>query len=525
MAAVPPPPEPQVPITFRFVVTDVLRFGVNQATVLIDEGYDSLEELRFWDYDDISKWAANKGKLPLNRGGCVYGDPRVRNLQAFAFYATDMHRRGLPLSLRDFDGNMLLKYKEMVRVDRAKKVLKSEVAMPPSLERDTVWEDWENSLINYLQSRRGIDNIPLSYVIRSNDRPDRVDDENEDLTRYLDLVYNAPFDGPAFSEDNANVFGILESLTLGHDSANWINRRTRQTRDGRQAMLDLKHHFDGGEQKYKRKQVALSRLELLHYKHEKMMDFHTFSTKLKKCFDTIEITDQGYSETTKIDILLRKMKSNSHELRNVATLIRQDPDRYDTFDKATQEFAKFIAFLFPEGNVGDGNGSHHRKRRHANGADSNKHGKGGHNGNKGRGHKIVRKGGKQFCNGVDVTDQTRTFNPDEWRKLPYSFKTELYNNPERKSKKPKRDTSSSTTTGTEQSTLATDDTIGRIVSGVMRAQISNNDNSSSSGAPARQPRMGAGGAATRQAAAADSSSVGASVLTENTRWDHNGNRI
>ena len=511
MAEIPPPPPPG-PVTFRAILTDVLRFGDNQATTLIEEGYDSLSELRFWDYGDISSWAANKGKLTLVRGGCNYGDPRVKGLQALAFYATDMHRRGLPLSLVNFNDVLLLKYKEMVRVDRARKATKSDVSMPEPLIPDTVWEDWENSLINYLQSRLGIDSIPLSYVIRSDDRPVAVLDQNDDLTRYLDLVYNAPFEGPAFSEDSAKVFGILESLTLGQDSANWINRRTRQTRNGRQAMLDLKHHFDGGEGKYKRKQVALARLELLHYKHEKMMTFSLFSTKLKKCFDTIEVCDQAYSETTKVDILLRKMKTNNHELRNVSTLIRQDPVKYNTFMKATQEYAKFVAFMFPEEGASDGNGRHKRKQRSVNSL------RGGKKSN----YNTTKKNGKTYCNGIDISDQTRTFSPDEWKKLPYSFKKELYNNKDRQAKKPKRDTSSVETGNTENSSTS-DVTVSRIISGIMRAQINHGDQSIPGTIP-RQPRMGAGGA-NRQAAGVESASVAGSTITEDTRWDHNGNRI
>ena len=509
MAEIPPPPQAG-PVTFRDVLTTVLRFGDVQANTLIDEGYDALLELRFWGYDDISTWAANKGKITLVRGGCTYGDPRVKGLQALAFYATDMHRRGLPLSLINFNDAMLLKYKEMVRVDRARKTMKSDVSMPDPLIQDTIWEDWENSLINYLQAKMGIDNIPLSYVIRSDDRPVAVLDQSEDLTRYLDLVYNAPFEGPAFSEDSSKVFGILESLTLGQDSANWINRRTRQTRNGRQAMIDLKHHFDGGEEKYKRKQVALARLELLHYKHEKMMTFQLFSTKLKKCFDTIEVCDQAYSETTKVDILLRKMKTNNHELRNVSTLIRQDPVKYNTFMKATQEYAKFVAFMFPEEGLNDGNGKHKRKQRSV--YDLSRRG-----GGKKSSYKSTNKNGKTYCNGIDISDQTRTFNPDEWRKLPYSFKKELYNNKDRKAKKPKRDTSSVVTDNS-------DETISRIVSGVMRAQLAHGDQIVNTERPAaRQPRMGAGGSTIRQAAATESGSVAGSVITEDTRWDHNGN--
>ena len=180
MANIPPP---AIPATFLNLLTDVLRFGDRQANTLITEGYDSIQELRFWDYDDITTWTANKGKLAVNRGGCVYGDPRVKSLQALAFYATDMHRRGLPLNMAAFTDATLLRYKEMVRVDRAKKNLKSDVSPPEPLVENTIWEDWENSLINYLQTKTGIDKIPLSYVIRSNDRPVAVPDESEELTR------------------------------------------------------------------------------------------------------------------------------------------------------------------------------------------------------------------------------------------------------------------------------------------------------------------------------------------------------
>jgi hypothetical protein len=519
MAEIPPPPQ-EGPVTFRDVLTTVLRFGDNQADTLITEGYDSLHELRFWGYEDIATWAANKGKITLLRGGCSYGDPRVKGLQALAFYATDMHRRGLPLSLINFNDEMLLKYKEMVRVDRARKGTKSDVSMPDPLVHDTIWEDWENSLINYLQAKMGIDNIPLSYVIRSDDRPVAVPEQSEDLTRYLDLVYNAPFEGPAFAEDSATVFSILEALTLGQDSANWINRRTRQTRNGRQAMLDLKHHFDGGEEKYKRKQVALARLELLNYKHEKIMSFQVFSTKLKKCFDTIEVCDQAYSETTKIDILLRKMKSNSHELRNVSTLIRQDPEKYDTFMKVTQEYAKFVAFMFPEEGISD-RGGRHRKKRSVHGANRNQ------NGDKRKfSYKTTNKNGKTYCNGIDISDQTRTFTADEWQKLPYSFKKELYNNKERRAKKNKRDTAGAETdrTDTTDESISTNTTISRIINGIMRAQLAHGDSVAERPA-ARQPRMGAGGSTARQAAGTETSSLAGSEITQDTRWDHNGNRL
>jgi hypothetical protein len=509
--------DPAPPIDFRGVLQGVLRFTDNQANTLINEGYDSAIELRFWSPEDVKTWASNKTKLPATRGGCGYGDPRVKSLQAFAFWATDMHRRGLPLNLEQFDAAMLVTYKEMVRVERAKRDLDAKVPLPEVLDNKADWENWELSLKNHLQSKNGIDDIPLSYVIRSETRPEVDDASTPEEIRKSDLIFNAPLEGPAFDTDTDIVFGIIESLTIGQDSANWISRRTRRARNGRLAMEELKSHFDGGEERYKRNQAAVSQLENLQYKHEKMMTFQLFSTKLKKCFDTIELCDQAYSETTKIDTLLRKVTSNNQDLRNVITIIRSDPGKFDTFMKATQEMAKHIAHLFPA-DLSSGPGQHQRKRRISglHGADK-------------KGYKITKKNGKQLCAGVDVTDQTRSFSAKEWSMLPWGFKKVLFRNPERKSKKKKGNNEDRSVSGAASSNQTIDDaSVARVVSGVMRASIIGSATSAPlppapPEAPLRQPRMGPGGGRTSSAVSSGSSVQ--SGITQDTRWDHNGNII
>lgn len=89
MAAVLPP----APLTFEDLLINVLlRFSQDQADTLIAEGYDTPNELRFWELDEIQQWCSNKTKLPATRGGCAYGNPRkVSYLQAYAFWCTDMH--------------------------------------------------------------------------------------------------------------------------------------------------------------------------------------------------------------------------------------------------------------------------------------------------------------------------------------------------------------------------------------------------------------------------------------------------
>jgi hypothetical protein len=210
-------------------------------------------------------------------------------------------------------------------------------------------------------------------------------------------------------------------------------------------------------------------------------------------------------------MLLRRIKSNSTDLSTVVTMIRSDTGKYDTFIKATQELAKHVAILFPIDSF-NGIGKHPRKRKIS-----------AANRNGGGTHKIITKQGRKYCNGIDVTDQTRSFTSKEWKSLPFSFKKELYNNPNRKKNKPSPGDREASDVTTNNATLD-NETIGRIVSGVSRAALAQADTPGTVTIP-RPPRMGAGGATQRQAAAAETNSSGASVITNDTRWDHNGNII
>ena len=508
MAQVPVPP------TFVDTLTTVNKLGVAQANCLIAEGYDSVDEMRNWEPDSVDTWCKTKSKLSAARGGCVFGDPKIKNIQAFAFWATDMFRRGRNDDLIGFDEDTLSKYKEMVRVHKKRTSSTSDVKLPPPLTKESDWEDWEKSLSNYLRCRDGVDDVPLQYIIRSNTRPYLDPEAPDEQVREIDLIYNAVTDGPAYNTDNGEVFGILDALTIGEDAANWIESKTRRTRNGRQAMLDLKHHFDGDDEKYKRLEKSKNSLDNLHYKNEQYMSFHIFSTRMKKAFDTIELCDPpGYTERTKVDTLLRKVQSNSQVLQTVGTQIRSDPLRFNSFNAVTSEFAKHIAYLNPVKDTKTGDGKHRSKRRAASGK---------------TGNKIVTKNGKKFCNGVDVTDQLRSFSKIEWDKLSKEFKTELFNNPDRKNNSKKRKlnstTSATATIANTTSGALSEAAIGAVVSGVMRAslaQVQPTVPPTQIQQPPWQPRMGAGVAGVNTGG----TSVVGSVITTDSRWDHHGNRI
>ena len=84
----------------------------------------------------------------------------------------------------------------MVRVERARKSLDSSVERPEPLSTTVVWEDWEKSLRNYLQSKDGINWIPLSYIIRPVQRPNDEEDATLENIRLMDLIHNVVLPEP-----------------------------------------------------------------------------------------------------------------------------------------------------------------------------------------------------------------------------------------------------------------------------------------------------------------------------------------
>ena len=526
-----PPAAVLPPTPFEEMLTAVLRLNANQVKCLKDEDFTALEDLRNFSPKEVTEWTKQKDGKTDNRGGCRWGLPKVKNLQALAYWVTDSFRRGLQIVPPDFTPQVLESYKELVRVEGDPKKSDTDTELPPVL-KDHKWEEWCILLQNYLMSKTGINSIPLYYVIREDLAPGTT---LADLDRDSQLIHAAPLTGPAFVADTKAVYQILNQLTVEQNAAHWITAATKRKQDGRAAMKSLRDHYDGPDGKLKRKTYATAQLEVLHYKHEQQMTFQTFASKLKKAFDTIKECDPpGISNSSQVELLLKKIQTSNISLTAVISNIRMNPARFSTFTLASMEIATQIAIIFPSKALGGG----HRLRKRDIAAVDGDRDRGG-----GKGFKIVKKDGKQFVNNVDVTDRAREFPAHEWKKLPRSFRTVLNKDPSRQSLNKKygtRRNTSAAETGASggRSVSFSDQQQGNIITGVARAVISG-VTAASLAPPAtvevRQPRMGAGGAAhasrqrqtasaqTQQGGSADDQSMTSRLST--TTWDHHGNII
>ena len=159
------PPVEVPPDAMRLLLEGFYNITRIQATKVIDEGYDSLTEFIYWYHEDVKAWCTGKTKLSPTRGGCSFGDPKIKNIQALAYWATDLHKRGVAFIPRTFTPDILVEYKKLLRVQQLASKQSSDVEIPKPLQNEK-WETWETALNNYLMSRKGVNDVPLAYVIR-----------------------------------------------------------------------------------------------------------------------------------------------------------------------------------------------------------------------------------------------------------------------------------------------------------------------------------------------------------------------
>ena len=75
------------------------NFTRSQYTTLREEGYGTIHELRNWKHKEINTLLTNLSNRPINRGGQRYGDRRIKQLQALAWFVNNSYARGLPVDL------------------------------------------------------------------------------------------------------------------------------------------------------------------------------------------------------------------------------------------------------------------------------------------------------------------------------------------------------------------------------------------------------------------------------------------
>ena len=168
------------------------------------------------------------------------------------------------------------------------------------------WGILEETVINWLQAKRGFTNLPLSYVIRKDNNP---------LTMYQSelIIYNDSLTTAVLKSDIRKVANILTHIVLDNDAFEWGGRKFTQSK-GREGWLDLMSHYNGSAEPERLIYAARQNLSNLFYKNEMAFNFETFSTNLKATFNTMEKYGEGGSDQEKVSTLLEKICTKNQNL-------------------------------------------------------------------------------------------------------------------------------------------------------------------------------------------------------------------
>ena len=99
------------------VLEEVCHLTHGQTGTLILDGYDGPASVINWRYDAIRKWAQEKSKITQGRGGCTYGDRKIKAIQGLVWWINEQTLRGLDVNLMHFNEAMLNDSIEMSQMD------------------------------------------------------------------------------------------------------------------------------------------------------------------------------------------------------------------------------------------------------------------------------------------------------------------------------------------------------------------------------------------------------------------------
>ena len=169
---------------------------------------------------------------------------------------------------QQFTDAIALEYASKVcRLEESKK--KDEeglVKFPEAFGKEMSWGMFEKVLRNYLGTKKGINGVPLEYIMHDMDGPGQA--RTQYATEHKHLVVTTPLEGEAFEADNGKVWLVLKDLTLRGPAYANISHLDR-LRHGRAAIKALRAHYEGDLAMSQTKAQAYDTIKNASYSGEK----------------------------------------------------------------------------------------------------------------------------------------------------------------------------------------------------------------------------------------------------------------
>jgi hypothetical protein len=206
----------------------------------------------------------------------------------------------------------------------------SKAADPGKYKDKRKWPEKEPASV--LSTIPGVNGIPLRYVIRELEHPNRS------------AIACTPLTGSNFQADSRKAHQLLKCFLQAQSAEQWIKPLARH-QDGTKDMKALKGHYSGEGSTSRCIAVAERYRETLHYKDKKALSSSVFLGKIETMFNIIETEGEPVTEKAKVRMLLKKVE-HPH-LQTAVRTLRVRAQMYK--DKVTfTECAKHLSALVSE---------------------------------------------------------------------------------------------------------------------------------------------------------------------------------
>ena len=310
---------------------------------------------------DIRGYLKTFNELPQAQGQVRMMPGAQRNIRAFVQFISHRARQDLPLDEVVYDTTMQVEMFDMRRdherfIDQSETLAKS--AKPASFKTTSVWFDWSKLCVNYLRLIPGQNGVPLSYVVRDNEGPDR-----SEKPTFLDVYEaTAPLKGAAFNADTAEAFILIKALVTGNTEAETTVNIHENDRNGRAAFADLRIKYEGVGIHAVARTSAEDDINKMFYIGEKppSMTWDIFSSRLVAAYkkiDDVERIPAGqhvYSDEAKLMKLMKAIKADFLEpvKSSINVAIAANPTNKFTFESAMMAFRNKVLEKYPPNAMG-----------------------------------------------------------------------------------------------------------------------------------------------------------------------------
>ncbi len=284
----------------------------NKRRNIITDSFSAYNDIKMLNEKDITSMALDWAGRTNANGRIHFGLRRTKLLKALVNWVQDFYRISAVPTIANINKEEFISqlHRAIHRAEirnTMKDASANDESSPGMLESERQWKQWEEKFVNHLRCQLGSNGIPLSYIIRENNEPNRNGDFPDFITQTIEC---APLHGEYFKADRLTVFNLIVSFTTGQPSGDWIKNTLRYS-NGRRSMKALRTHFAGEGNATRNLSTADRLKESLHYRSERSMTFENFLNQCQKMYTIYDKEGDPMSDEAKVRFLFKKIQHSS----------------------------------------------------------------------------------------------------------------------------------------------------------------------------------------------------------------------